>query len=60
MKLKTEDRFQYILTQLDENRKRFEDKIINFIKYSERIDYLFNNYSWSKKDFYEELNKRIQ
>ena len=59
MKTKTEIDFQYIVKELARNSRDYENGSIQHIKYVESIDYLFNSFSWSKVDFYQELNRRL-
>jgi len=55
----TEDQFERIVNELRGNIKNYEDKRIKYIQYLGTIDAVFAGYGWGKKDFYEELNKRL-
>lgn len=56
----TDDQFDTIVNALQQNAKGYESKTIKYIQYLDTIDKVFSGaYGWGKKEFYEELNRRL-
>ena|SRR5271170_3640659 len=55
----SEDQFLAILSELHKNTKNYEDKKIKHYQWAGHIDDLFASYTWTKAEFYKELNARL-
>ena len=52
--------FDTILKGLVDATKKWEAKLINHVRYAEALDVIFNQYGWTREEFYEECNRRLK
>ncbi len=56
----TDEQFDQIVNTLQQNARNYENKTIKYIQYLDMIDKVFSGaYGWNKKEFYDELNRRL-
>lgn len=55
----SEEQFQALLTELHKNTKNYEEKKIKHTQWTEQTEALFSSFSWTKAEFYKELNSRL-
>lgn len=53
------EEFEKIASELQRNIKNYEDGKIKHYAFAATNDETFANYSWSKTEFYKELNARL-
>ena len=55
----SDEHFSALAAELAKNTKAYEDKKIKHYQWADSTDRLFENYGWSKSEFYKELNRRL-
>lgn len=55
----SEEQFNEILNQLAKTHKSYDARAIKHYQWADSIDKIFDNYGWSKAEFYKELRSRI-
>lgn len=55
----TLQQFDTIVAEMVKNTKAYDEKRIKHLQWVEQIENIFASYTWTKKEFYRELNARL-